>query len=104
MLISGDKKPWEPAQREIASTVLQMSKEGLTVKSTGAETTTLLNTDGINIYEGETISERTKITSFNKTGLVTRVAKTTETDIGRYVMKTLNINNTQHHVEYFGGK
>jgi len=103
MLNSGDKKPWEPAQSEIASTVLQMSKEGLTVKSTGAETTTLLNTDGINIYEGEIISESTKITSFNKKGIVTRVAQTTETDIGRYIMKTLNINNTQHHVEYFGG-
>lgn len=103
MLNSGDKKPWEPARSEIASTVLQMSRQGLTIKSVGADTTTLLNTDGINIYEGDVISENTKVTSFSKRGLTTKIAQTTETDIGRYVMKTITISGNNHHIEYFKG-
>jgi hypothetical protein len=103
MLNSGDKKTWEPAPSEIYSTILKMSQLGLQVTSTGANTTTLLNADGLKIFAGSNVNG-TPITSFNDEGMKTEKAQTTETHIGNYVMTTLTINSKEHHVEYFGGE
>lgn len=103
MLNSGDKKPWEPAQSEIYSTILKMSRLGLEVRSTGANTTTLLNSDGMNIYAGQTVSG-TPITSFDEKGLKTGIAKMDEARIGKYILDEMDINGVTHHIEYFGGE
>lgn len=100
MLNSGDKKTWEPAASEVYSTILQMSREGLKVISTGSNTTTLLNAGGFQIKDTSTDEI---ITTFDNTGMVTKSAKMTDVEIDKYIMKTMTIRNKDHHVEYFGG-
>jgi hypothetical protein len=48
-------------------------------------------------FEGEN-------SSFDEEGLITGVAKTNEIRIGKYILDEIDISNTTHHIEYFGGE
>lgn len=100
MLNSGDIKSWEPSSGEISSTILRMSTYGLQVTSTGSNITTLMSAGGFSIYKGEDITG-TPVTNFDDTGLQTGVAETTKVTIKKYVMDELQLDGTEHHVEYF---
>ena len=101
MLNSGEKKPWEPAKSEVYSTVLKMSQLGLTVMATGSNIATLINADGFRIYNLNGNALGQEITSFNDKGLTTGIAETKEVHTGKYVLTEIQINNVEHHIEYF---
>ena len=101
MLNSGDKKSWEPAKSEVYSTVLKMSQLGLQVMATGSNIATLINADGFRIFKLNGNNLGDEITSFNDKGLTTGIAETDEVHTGNYVLTEIQINNVEHHIEYF---
>ena len=116
MLNSGDKKSWEPAQSEVYSTTVQMSKLGVTVYSSGKNIATLMTSDGFRINRATmsdgNIEIGTKISEFDDKGVETEELKSTSLGIGSknnngefnstyYIMTELNNSGVKHHVEYF---
>ena len=109
MLNSGEIKSWEPAQAEIYSTKLTLSREGLKIFSSGAETLNEIDSTGNKVYESsDGINYGRLISQVNKDGTKTINLITEKVNIKdslddnySWVNDVMVINNKKHLVRYY---